>query len=118
MRRDTGLSVRGVSAAPQFPRIIRKRDGKVDGEHRHTHVIAEFDRPVIGPVLIGAGRYRGYGLLRPLHEGRSIMTKIAELPALKAEQFDEFFKDVHGYSTFPWQSSCQPAVTGMAAGPT
>jgi len=30
-----------------------------------VHVAIEFDRPVQGPVLLGAGRFRGYGLLRP-----------------------------------------------------
>jgi CRISPR-associated protein Csb2 len=30
-----------------------------------THVRVEFDRAVCGPVLIGAGRYLGLGLLRP-----------------------------------------------------
>lgn len=31
-----------------------------------THVVAEFEQPVRGPVLVGRGRYRGYGLFRPL----------------------------------------------------
>ncbi len=30
----------------------------------HVHLV--FDRPLIGPVIIGAGRFRGYGLCRPL----------------------------------------------------
>ncbi len=33
-----------------------------------THVVAEFAQEVRGPVLVGRGRYRGYGLLRPLKE--------------------------------------------------
>jgi CRISPR-associated protein Csb2 len=52
----------GVPASHQFPRLARK-DGS---DCRHTHAILIFDRPVIGPVLLGAGRYRGYGLCRPL----------------------------------------------------
>lgn len=36
------------------------------GERRHAHAILVFDRPVRGPILLGAGRYRGYGLCRPL----------------------------------------------------
>jgi CRISPR-associated protein Csb2 len=32
----------------------------------HTHAILCFDRPVRGPLILGAGRYQGYGLLRPL----------------------------------------------------
>ena len=35
------------------------------------HVTLAFDRPVRGPVLLGAGRYFGLGLMRPLRgEGR------------------------------------------------
>lgn len=30
-----------------------------------THVAVEFDRPVKGPMLVGRGRFRGYGLFRP-----------------------------------------------------
>ncbi len=52
----------GAPSARQFPRFLRK-DG---GERRHVHVILEFAQPVLGPVLLGAGRYRGYGLCRPL----------------------------------------------------
>jgi CRISPR-associated protein Csb2 len=57
----------GASAAHEFPRLQRK-DGS---ECRHTHAILIFGEPVVGPVLLGAGRYRGYGLCRPLYgEGR------------------------------------------------
>ena len=35
---------------------------------RHLHARLWFDRPVVGPVLLGAGRYRGYGLMRPVLE--------------------------------------------------
>lgn len=31
-----------------------------------VHAVVEFDRPVEGPVLLGAGRHLGYGLCRPL----------------------------------------------------
>ncbi len=36
---------------------------------RQVHVWLRFDRPVLGPVLLGAGRYRGYGLCKPWHKG-------------------------------------------------
>jgi CRISPR-associated protein Csb2 len=52
----------GVPPAFNFPRLKRK-----DGSERcHTHAILVFDEPVCGPVLVGAGRYRGYGACRPL----------------------------------------------------
>lgn len=55
----------GVPPAFEFPRLKRK-DGS---ERRHAHAILVFDRPVVGPVLIGAGRYRGYGVCRPMEQG-------------------------------------------------
>jgi len=52
----------GAPASHQYPRLTRK-----DGSGcRHTHAIVIFDRPVVGPILLGAGRYRGYGLCRSL----------------------------------------------------
>jgi CRISPR-associated protein Csb2 len=52
----------GTPPAHAFPRL-RRKDGT---ERRHTHAILIFDEPVIGPVLLGAGRYRGYGFCRPM----------------------------------------------------
>jgi len=52
----------GVPPAHAFPRLQRK-DGS---ERRHTHAILVFDEPVRGPILVGAGRYRGYGFSRPM----------------------------------------------------
>lgn len=54
----------GVPPAHVFPRV-RRKDGSL---RRHTHVILVFERPVRGPVLLGAGRYRGYGCCRPILE--------------------------------------------------
>lgn len=34
-----------------------------------VHARIEFAEPVVGPVLIGAGRFLGYGLFKPLPEG-------------------------------------------------
>jgi CRISPR-associated protein Csb2 len=48
--------------AHAFPRLARK-DG---GQRCHAHAILIFDQPVVGPMLLGAGRYRGYGMCRPL----------------------------------------------------
>lgn len=54
----------GVPPAHAFPKVARK-DGS---ERRHAHAILVFDKPVRGPLLIGAGRYRGYGVYRPVGE--------------------------------------------------
>lgn len=38
---------------------------------RQVHVCLRFDQPVLGPVVIGSGRYRGYGLCRPWRGGKT-----------------------------------------------
>lgn len=52
----------GVPPAFAFPRL-RRKDGS---ERRHVHAILVFDTPLCGPMLIGAGRFRGYGFFRAL----------------------------------------------------
>jgi len=58
----------GCPTARGFPKLQRKSGGDI----RHTHAIITFKEPVIGPVLLGAGRYRGYGLCRPLRGHEAI----------------------------------------------
>ena len=55
--------VEGVPHAREFPQLARKHGG---GPRRHGHAVVVFDQPACGPVLIGAGRFRGYGLCRPM----------------------------------------------------
>ena len=52
----------GAPPAHAFPRLHRK-DGSA---RRHSHAILVFSEPVRGPILLGAGRYRGYGVCRPI----------------------------------------------------
>jgi len=66
--------VEGVPHSREFETLLRKSDG---GHMHHTHAVVIFDQPVRGPVIVGAGRYRGYGLFRPLtameeRNGRSL----------------------------------------------
>ncbi len=56
-------AVKGAPHARQYPQLVRKKDG---GPQSHSHAVIIFDEPVQGPVLIGAGRFRGYGLCRPM----------------------------------------------------
>ena len=56
--------VEGVPHSREFPQLTRKRDG---GQQMHAHAVVVFDGPVAGPMLIGAGRFRGYGLCRPMN---------------------------------------------------
>jgi CRISPR-associated protein Csb2 len=55
----------GTPVSRDFPLLRRKSDS---GGMMHTHAVITFPEPVCGPILIGAGRYRGYGLCRPLPE--------------------------------------------------
>ena len=55
--------VEGAPHAREFPHLIRRRGG---GRQRHTHAVIIFDQPVVGPLLVGAGRFRGYGFCRPM----------------------------------------------------
>lgn len=52
----------GAPTAPSFPAILRKADG---ASRWHIHAEIEFPGEVEGPLLLGAGRFRGYGLCRP-----------------------------------------------------
>lgn len=56
----------GAPPAKQFPPLPRKF-GK--GQYLHVHALIIFAEEVRGPVLLGAGRYRGYGLCRPYRQG-------------------------------------------------
>ena len=56
--------VQGVPHAREFPPLARKSDG---GRRVHAHALLVFDEPVSEPVLVGAGRFRGYGLCRPIN---------------------------------------------------
>lgn len=55
--------VQGVPHAKEFPPLSRKSDG---GRCSQNHAVIVFEEAVRGPVLVGAGRFRGYGLCRPL----------------------------------------------------
>jgi CRISPR-associated protein Csb2 len=52
--------VEGVPAVPEF-RLLRSGDERA---RWGVHVRLTFDRPVRGPILIGAGRYFGLGLMK------------------------------------------------------
>jgi CRISPR-associated protein Csb2 len=56
---------RGVPKASAFP-PAPARPGKPQRYHCHARV--RFDRPVVGPLVAGAGRFYGYGLFRALFD--------------------------------------------------
>jgi CRISPR-associated protein Csb2 len=53
----------GVEHAREFPLY---RPTVATPRRRHVHVRLKFDAPIHGPLAIGAGRYLGYGLCRPI----------------------------------------------------
>ncbi|MFH0901594.1 MAG: type I-U CRISPR-associated protein Csb2 [Pseudomonadota bacterium] len=53
----------GVPIARSYP-PLHGHPGRLN--RWHTHAIVIFDEDVSGPVLLGSGRYRGYGVCRPL----------------------------------------------------
>jgi CRISPR-associated protein Csb2 len=55
----------GAPNGYDYPRQLRKDGSK----RRQTHAMLWFNEPVVGPVLLGAGRYRGWGVCRPFKEG-------------------------------------------------
>lgn len=57
----------GVAPTREFPPLPTKSGQS----RRHVHVVLEFGVPIMGPLLIGAGRYRGLGLFKPIVESRS-----------------------------------------------
>jgi CRISPR-associated protein Csb2 len=57
-------SLFGVEPSGRFLKV--RRDG--DPPRLSTHVTLTFDHPVRGPVLLGAGRYFGLGLMRPCRD--------------------------------------------------
>ena len=59
--------VEGVPHAREFPVLAKKRDG---GSQSRTHAAIVFEEPKAGPVQVGAGRFRGYGLCRPMDRRR------------------------------------------------
>ncbi|RJP47106.1 MAG: type I-U CRISPR-associated protein Cas5/Cas6 [Desulfobacteraceae bacterium] len=58
--------VEGAPHSRDFPPIKRKSD---NGRMHHCHAVISFQEPVTGPVIVGAGRFRGYGLCRPMEQG-------------------------------------------------
>lgn len=56
----------GVPRSNEFPWITRKKDG---GRMHHVHAVIVFNENIVGPVIVGAGRFRGYGFCRPVKQG-------------------------------------------------
>ncbi len=56
----------GARPAPTFPAFRQRGPGGKPVARRLVHASVAFDRPVAGPLVLGAGRYLGLGLMRPM----------------------------------------------------
>ncbi|WP_420638966.1 type I-G CRISPR-associated protein Csb2 [Candidatus Poriferisocius sp.] len=59
-------ALRGGRPSSEFPTFEqRDRDGR-PAPRRLLHAAITFDRPIAGPLMLGAGRFLGLGLMRPI----------------------------------------------------
>lgn len=54
-----------ISGTQPAHRMQLLRTGPRSQPRRHIHVVLDFHQHVRGPIVIGAGRFRGYGLMLP-----------------------------------------------------
>ena len=70
--RDVTISlaplIAGARSAPAFPAFRQRGPGDRPVARRLVHAAVTFEDPVIGPLVLGAGRYLGLGLMRPIPE--------------------------------------------------
>lgn len=58
--------IRGAAPAADFPPFRQPGRGGRPVARRLVHAALAFDRPVEGPLALGAGRFLGLGLMRPI----------------------------------------------------
>jgi CRISPR-associated protein Csb2 len=66
VRLENVAFIRGTPPAREF----RRGDISALRDRLLRHVLVRFAEPVQGPLLVGAGRYMGFGLLLPVGVGR------------------------------------------------
>ena len=63
-----GPLISGARPAPAFPAFRQPGPGGRPIARRLVHAAVTFERPILGPLVLGAGRYLGLGLMRPIPE--------------------------------------------------
>ena len=58
--------ISGARPATRFPAFSQKGRGGNKIRRQLVHASVTFDRPVSGPLMLGAGRFLGLGLMRPV----------------------------------------------------
>lgn len=66
LRGHPDIPTREAALGDGFPHYPPKGS---NGPRPQFHVYLRFDEPVVGPILLGAGRFLGYGLCKPLWGG-------------------------------------------------
>ena len=64
--------IAGADPAPAFPAFRQPGPGGRPIARRLVHAALTFEYPIIGPLVLGSGRYLGLGLMRPMMERRSV----------------------------------------------
>jgi CRISPR-associated protein Csb2 len=68
------VGTRSVSAVPGAGHAMAAPlfvEGGADLCRYQTHIVARFAQPARGPMLVGRGRFRGYGLFRPVTDAEA-----------------------------------------------
>ncbi len=90
--------ITGAQPAYRFPSFTQNgRDGK-PFRRQLVHASVKFEHPVRGPLMLGAGRFFGLGLMRPMPN-----PMVTPMSNLAHTDFPAFFRDIHGHDPFPWQ---------------
>jgi CRISPR-associated protein Csb2 len=66
LRGHPEIAAREAALGDGFPPYLTKGG---NGPRPQLHVILRFEKPVVGPILLCAGRFLGYGLCKPLWGG-------------------------------------------------
>ncbi len=70
--------IKGARPAAHFPPFRQRgRNGKPVAR-RLLHAMMTFDRPIQGPLALGAGRFLGLGLMRPIDSPKSVENEVDE----------------------------------------
>lgn len=64
--------VKGARPCGRFPAFCQKGQSGQSIRRQLVHVSVTFGKPVAGPLMLGAGRFCGLGLMRPVHQENQV----------------------------------------------
>jgi CRISPR-associated protein Csb2 len=83
VRLDRAPMIQGARRSEGYQRF-RREGGRPSPPQ--VHAMVEFDQPVQGPVLLGSGRYLGYGLMAPVDAAQHSAVSATDRPANAARK--------------------------------